>query len=35
MRYQPYGQEGVLIGDLDLSSATGLLAGRLRSVHQP
>lgn len=28
--YQPYGQEGLLIADLDLSAATGLLASRLR-----
>ena len=29
LSYQPYGQEGLLIADLDLSTATGLLAGRL------
>ena len=29
--YQPYGQEGLLIADLDLSQATGLLAQRLRT----
>lgn len=29
--WQPYGEEGLLIADLDLSWATGLLAGRLRS----
>ena len=29
--YQPYGQEGLLIADLDLSAATGLLASRCRS----
>ncbi len=29
--YQPYGQAGILIGDLDLSAATGYLAHRLRS----
>lgn len=28
--YQPYGQEGLLIADLDLSTATGLLASRAR-----
>lgn len=28
---QPYGQEGLLIADLDLSAATGLLAHRCRS----
>jgi len=30
--YQPYGQEGLLIADVDVSSATGLLARRLRPV---
>jgi predicted amidohydrolase len=29
--YQPYGQEGLLVADLDLSSATGLLASRCRT----
>jgi predicted amidohydrolase len=29
--YQPYGVEGLLIADLDLSTATGLLAGRCRT----
>ena len=29
--YQPYGQEGLLLADLDLSTATGLLAGRCRT----
>ena len=29
--YQPYGQEGLLIADLDLSGATGLLAHRCRT----
>jgi predicted amidohydrolase len=28
--YQPYGQEGLLVADLDLSTATGWLASRLR-----
>jgi predicted amidohydrolase len=28
--YQPYGQEGLLLADLDLSTATGWLASRLR-----
>ena len=28
--YQPYGKEGLLVADLDLSQATGLLAKRLR-----
>ena len=30
--YQPYGQEGLLIADLDLSTATGLLASRYRTL---
>jgi predicted amidohydrolase len=29
--YQPYGKEGLLIADVDLAEATGLLASRLRS----
>jgi predicted amidohydrolase len=29
--YQPYGEEGLLIADLDLSAATGLLASRSRT----
>lgn len=28
--YQPYGEEGLLIADIDLDEATGLLAGRCR-----
>ena len=28
--YQPYGQEGVLMADIDLSKATGLLAARCK-----
>ena len=28
--YQPYGQEGLLVADLDLSTATGFLASRCR-----
>jgi predicted amidohydrolase len=31
LSYQPYGQAGLLIADLDLTQATGFLAGRLRS----
>ena len=31
LAYQPYGVEGLLIGDLDLSAATGLLAARCRT----
>ena len=30
--YQPYGQQGLLIADVDLSEATGLLAARCKSV---
>jgi predicted amidohydrolase len=30
LSYQPYGLEGLLIADLDLSTATGLLASRLK-----
>lgn len=29
--FQPYGQEGLLLADLDLSAATGLLASRCRT----
>jgi predicted amidohydrolase len=29
--YQPYGKEGLLVADIDISAATGLLASRLRS----
>jgi predicted amidohydrolase len=29
--YQPYGQEGLLIADLDLAAATGVLAARCKS----
>ncbi|HUK23225.1 MAG TPA: carbon-nitrogen hydrolase family protein [Terriglobales bacterium] len=30
LRYQPYGKEGLLLADLDLSAATGLLASRCK-----
>jgi predicted amidohydrolase len=30
LSYQPYGQEGLLIADLDLAAATGLLASRCK-----
>jgi predicted amidohydrolase len=30
--YQPYGKEGLLIADIDLTAATGLLAARCKSV---
>jgi hypothetical protein len=29
--YQPYGQPGLFIADLDLTAATGLLASRCRT----
>ncbi|MEO8586011.1 MAG: carbon-nitrogen hydrolase family protein [Acidobacteriota bacterium] len=32
LAFQPYGEEGLLVADLDLSLATGLLAKRLRIV---
>jgi len=32
LTYQPYGQPGLLIADLDLSAATGLLAARYKEV---
>ena len=32
LSYQPYGEEGLLIADIDLTAATGLLASRLRPV---
>jgi predicted amidohydrolase len=32
LSYQPYGEEGVLIADIDLAEATGLLAGRYKPV---
>lgn len=32
LSYQPYGEEGLLIADIDLTTATGLLAARCRAV---
>ena len=32
LAYQPYGQEGLLIEDIDLDAATGLLASRLAAM---
>jgi len=29
--YQPYGKEGLLVADIDITMATGLLAARCRS----
>ena len=34
MSYQPYGKEGLLIADLDLDAATGLLASRYKSDYE-
>ena len=31
LSYQPYGKEGVLITDIDLTAATGLLASRCKA----
>lgn len=32
LTYQPYGEEGLLVADIDLDAATGLLAARCRPV---
>jgi predicted amidohydrolase len=32
LTYQPYGKEGLLIADIDIAAATGLLAARCKSV---
>jgi len=32
LSYQPYGQEGLLIADIDISAATGLLAARYKAT---
>jgi predicted amidohydrolase len=32
LTYQPYGEEGLLVGDIDLTLATGLLATRYKPV---
>jgi hypothetical protein len=32
LSYQPYGEEGLLIGDIDVTTATSLLAARCRTV---
>ena len=31
LAYQPYGEEGLLIAEIDITAATGLLAARCRS----
>jgi predicted amidohydrolase len=35
LKYQPYGEEGLLVADIDLDAATGLLARRLRAEANP
>jgi len=30
--YQPYGEEGLLIADIDIAAATGLLAARCKTI---
>jgi len=32
LSYQPYGKEGLLIADIDISEATGLLAARFKTI---
>jgi predicted amidohydrolase len=32
LRYQPYGEEGLLIADIDLTTATGLMAARCKTA---
>jgi predicted amidohydrolase len=34
LTYQPYGQHGLLVADIDTSKATGLLAARCRSPYE-
>jgi predicted amidohydrolase len=34
LSYQPYGKEGLLIADIDITTATGLLAARYKSAQQ-
>jgi len=33
LTYQPYGKEGLLVADIDITTATGLLASRYRPVN--
>lgn len=35
LSYQPYGEEGLLIADIDITTATGLLAARYRPDSSP
>jgi predicted amidohydrolase len=32
LSYQPYGKEGLLVADIDITEATGLLAARCKSA---
>jgi hypothetical protein len=32
LAWQPYGEEGLLLADIDTAAATGFLAGRCRSA---
>jgi predicted amidohydrolase len=32
LAYQPYGKEGLLVADIDIAAATGLLAERFKSA---
>jgi 5-aminopentanamidase len=32
LTYQPYGKRGLLLADVDIAEATGLLAARYKSV---
>ena len=32
LSYQPYGQQGLLVADIDIEAATGVLAARCKSV---
>jgi predicted amidohydrolase len=34
LSYQPYGEEGVLVADIDLAAATGLLAARYKPLSE-
>jgi hypothetical protein len=34
LRSQPYGKEGLLIADIDITAATGLLAARFKSIQK-
>ncbi len=33
LSYQPYGKEGLLVAEIDISAATGLLATRYKSAQ--